>query len=73
MCSFLGMLSFRKLLLHSFFHARLAYKETTVRSLIRLRSISLDGTVAAVGRLVFAEGHFEYKKRHTEIDSATVR
>ena len=37
-----------------FFHAQLAYKETTVRSLIRLRSISLDGTVAAVGRFVFA-------------------
>ena len=48
-------------------------QEEILLSLIRLRSISLDSTMAAVGRLVFAEGHFEYKKRHTEIDSVTVR
>ena len=48
-------------------------QEEILLSLIRLRSISLDGTVAAMGCLVFAEGHFEYKKRHTEFSLATIR
>ena len=48
-------------------------QEEILLSLIRLRSISLDGTVAAMGCLVFAEGHFEYKKHHTEFGLVTIR
>ena len=48
-------------------------QEEILLSLIRLRSISLDGTVAAMACLVFAEGHCEYKKHHTEFGFVTIR